>query len=123
MALDNAYIQGMEDMTNIIKAIFELTTGEREKKFGSVFVADILDKFDFQQIREKMQIQGTMRAKETHCYYIIRIVSEDDEGFKKVTAESKRYYSRPTFAEIDRYLTETGDINSFAVVEELYVRE
>ena len=49
--IDSAYIQGLEDGVNMIKAIFECSTSRRKEIFGETNVASILDRFDFIQIR------------------------------------------------------------------------
>ena len=49
---DQAFVNGMECGVNMVKAIFEMPTYEREKKFFETDVARILDKFDFSQIKE-----------------------------------------------------------------------
>ena len=50
--IDSAYIQGLEDGVNMVKAIYECSTGQRKEIFGETEVARILDKFDFAELRE-----------------------------------------------------------------------
>jgi hypothetical protein len=56
LTLSEDYIDGMRDMYNIIRAIYELPVGERVKKYRSADVATILDRFDFQQLRLRNNI-------------------------------------------------------------------
>ena len=49
---DMTFVNGMECGVNMVKAIFEMSVGERINTFGTSDVASILDKFDFAQIKE-----------------------------------------------------------------------
>lgn len=112
--MDSDYIQGMEDFYNIIKAIYELTYEERIRTFGVSHVSRIIDKFDFQQIREKM-------VDPVKKYYVIRGISVDDNGFKHVGAESGRLKFPPDDDMINAFMQIHKNI-SFATVEEIYTR-
>ena len=114
--MDKEYIQGMEDYHNIIKAIFELSPEERKERFGSPLVANIIDRFDFQQIRELM-------VERLEKKYIIRGIKEDDFGKKKIAVESDPLSFKPDETLINAFLNCHKDRNlSFATVEEIYVR-
>ena len=113
MDIDASYIQGMEDFYNIIKAIYELTYEERMRTFGMSHVSMIIDKFDFQQIREKM-------AHPLKRYFVIRGISVDDNGFKHARVESGRLQFRPDEAMIKAFMDIHKGI-SFCTIEEIYV--
>lgn len=51
LTLSEDYVDGMRDMYNVIKSIYELPVGERIRIYRSADVPTILDKFDFQQLR------------------------------------------------------------------------
>ena len=113
---DKAYCQGMEDMYDMIKAIFEMSVDDRVEKFGKANISMILDEYDFQQIKERLETLKT--------YYIIRGIKGDDNGYKKVVVESDRLTFRPDEVLINAFLNCHKNKNiSFAVVETIYVRE
>lgn len=107
------YTQGMEDGVILVKQIFELSQVERVNKFGSRNVADILDKFDFIQIKEKL-------AGEEVCtvYYVIRVFTE--KGY--VLHTSERMKIQPTSEIVLDYIMRYPGAE-FAKVETLFVRE
>ena len=109
------YIQGLEDMYNIIKAIFELTIDRRMQIFGEDTVPAILDKFDFQQIREKMVERIVVR-------YVIRGIKVNDQHEKRVIAESGHLKFRPDEDMVKAFLDVHPHV-TFACVEEIYVKE
>ena len=113
------YIQGYKDGLSTVIKMFEMTTGERQRRFGYELVADILDHYDYAEIKAEIE---SMDKKELHTYYIIRIITEDKEGFKKVSAESKWYPVHPTFSQIEEFMNPYDD-KSFAVVEQILVLE
>ena len=55
MKLDASYINGMEHGVNLVKDVFSMTVGERKIVFGESDVAKILDKFDFIQIKNRVE--------------------------------------------------------------------
>lgn len=114
MSLDASYIQGMEDFYNIIKAIYELTYEERMRTFGMSHVSMIIDKFDFQQIREKM-------LDPVKKFYVIRGISVDDNGIKRVMAESGRLKYMPDEDMVNVFLQIHKNV-SFATIQEIFVR-
>lgn len=113
---DKAYCQGMEDMYDMIKSIFEMSVDDRVEKFGKANISMILDEYDFQQIKERLETLKT--------YYIIRGIKVDDNGYKKVVVESDRLTFRPDEVLINAFLNCHKNKNiSFAAVETIYVRE
>ena len=115
--LDRNYIDGMSDGVLLVRRIFELDRYDRIKLFNESDVAKILDKFDFQQIRE---ILGRP-DKELTKYYIIRGI-KTSIGNKKVIAESGRLYIEPTDEMIEAFLLNHSE-SDFAVTETIYTRE
>ena len=118
MSIDeqNSYVQGLEDMYNIIKSILELPSDKRQERFGAVLIADIMDKFDFQQIRELM-------VERLEKKYVIRGIKENDYGQKKVAVESDPLSVEPDEILINAFLNCHKDKHiQFAVVETIYTR-
>ena len=115
--LDRNYIDGMSDGVLLVRRIFELDRYDRIKLFNESDVAKILDKFDFQQIRE---ILGRP-DKELKKYYIIRGI-KTSIGNKKAIAESGRLYIEPTDEMIEAFLLNHSEVD-FAVTETIYTRE
>ena len=115
MSADESYINGLEDMYNIIKSIYELTIDRRMQIFGEDTVPAILDKFDFQQIREKMVERIVVR-------YVIRGIKVNDQHEKRVIAESGRLKFRPDEDMVKAFLDVHPHV-TFACVEEIYVKE
>lgn len=113
--MDTDFINGIETGIEIVRSIYELSTGERKQRFGSTSVPEILDKFDFAQIRNLMSIKKTLRK-----YYLIRGIK--NVGHKKeVKWESDLLEGYPSDAMIQCYL-EKNDAD-FAVVGEIYKTE
>lgn len=113
------YIEGFKDGLDAVIKMFEMSTDERQMRFGYTFVADILDHYDYAEIKAEIE---SIDKKELHTYYVIRIITEDKEGFKKVSAESKWYPVHPTFSQIEEFMNPYDD-KSFAVVEQIFVLE
>lgn len=112
---DKAYVQGMSDGVEMVKALFEMSTDERQEKFGHFLVAEILDNFDFIQIRERME--------SLNKYYIIRGIVANDQ-VKRCVVESDRLSFKPDEVLINAFLNCHKDKNiNFAIVEEIFVRE
>ena len=117
MSADESYINGLEDMYNIIKSIYELTIDRRMQIFGEDTVPAILDKFDFQQIREKMVERIVVR-------YVIRGISVNDYNQKRVVVESEPLTIKPDEILVNAFLNCHKDKNiKFATVEEIYIKE
>lgn len=113
---DNAYINGFVDAVEMIKKLYSLSIDERLDKFEEHQVPTILDKYDFAQIRERLETLNK--------YYIIRGIRVNDEGFKKVVAESDKLSLKPDEVLINAFLNYHKNKNvSFAIVEEIFVRE
>ena len=113
---DKAYCQGMEDMYDMIKSIFEMTVDERVERFGKGNISVILDEYDFTQIKERLENLNT--------YYIIRGIRVEDSGLKHVVVESDRLSCKPDEILINAFLNCHKAKNlSFAVIEEIYMRE
>lgn len=70
----DSYIQGLEDGVGMIKEIYALTSERRKELFGSPVVSEILDKFDFAQLKEKLDIPIQVRK-----IYEITIVCDHNE--------------------------------------------
>ena len=115
--LDRNYIDGMSDGVLLVRRLFELDRYDRIKHFNESDVAKILDKFDFQQIRE---ILGRP-DKELKKYYIIRGI-KTSIGNKKVIVESGRLFIEPTDEMIEAFLLNHSEVD-FAVTETIYTRE
>ena len=114
---DEAYINGMEHMYDIIKRILELSLEERTSRFGSPNLPTILDKFDFAQLRERM-------VERIEKKYVIRGITINDYHQKKVAVESDPLDIKPDETLINAFLNCHKNKNiSFAVVETIYVRE
>lgn len=117
MNTDKAYVQGLEDMYNTIKAIFELTSGERCKRFDTYSIPFILGKFDFYEVYEKMH--NPIEVK-----YVIRGISVNDYNQKKVVVESEPLTIKPDEMLVNAFLNCHKDKNiKFATVEEIYIKE
>lgn len=113
---DSAYINGLSDGVDMIKSIFEMSIEERMGRFGKANISQILDEYDFQQIKERLETLKT--------YFIIRGIRVDDYGYKKVVVESDRLTFRPDEVLINAFLNCHKNKNiSFAAVETIYVRE
>ena len=126
---DKDFINGIETGLIMVRQIFELSVSERKRAFGYEDVAQILDKFDFQQIGEMLKAAENKKSKELHCYYIIRGIKVDENGYKKVTVESERYRFNPSWELIDSFMKyHTLPIDGipqvdFATVETIWVME
>ena len=124
---DKDYIDGLEDGINLVKQIYELSVSQRKKMFGSETVPDILDRFDFAQINTILE--SKQPTKELKCFYIIRGIKVDKNGYKKVTVESERYKYNPSWDVIDSFMKyHTLPIDNipqvdFATVECIWVYE
>lgn len=113
----DSYIQGQEDMYNTLKAIYELTFDEREKRFGETAISYILDKFDFHEVYEKMN--NPIEVK-----YIIRGIKVNDYNQKRVVVESEPLTIKPDEMLVNAFLNCHKDKNiKFATVEEIYIKE
>ena len=113
---DSAYINGLSDGVDMIKAIFEMSVDDRVEKFGKANISQILDEYDFQQIKDRLE---TLKK-----YYIIRGINVDKYGYKKVVVESDRLSVEPDEVLINAFLNCHKDKNiTFAVKEQIYVRE
>jgi hypothetical protein len=113
---DKAYCQGMEDMYDMIKAIFEMSVDDRVEKVGKANISMILDEYDFQQIKEHLETLNK--------YYIIRGIKVDDNGYKHVVVESDRLSCRPDEILINAFLNcHKNKHLTFATTETIYVRE
>ena len=125
---DKDFINGIETGIEIVKRIFELSVDERKRLFGLSDVALILIRFDFQQISELLKVDEK-NFKELKCYYIIRGIKVDENGYKKVTAESERYRFCPSRELIESFINyhtlPCNDIPQvdFATVETIWVME
>ena len=125
---DKDFINGIETGIEIVKRIFELSVDERKRLFGLSDVALILIRFDFQQISELLKVDEKT-FKELKCYYIIRGIKVDENGNKKVTAESERYRFNPSRELIESFMKyhtlPCDDIPQvdFATVETIWVME
>lgn len=106
------YTQGMEDGVILVKQIFELSQVERVNKFGSRNVADILDKFDFIQIKEKLSGEEVCTV-----YYVIKAF--DKSGY---IHKSGRMKIQPTPEIVLDFLNRNPDAE-YAKFETLFVRE
>lgn len=115
---DEDYYNGMEDGILMTKAILELDMSSRKELFGDYDVTNILDKFDFRQIHEKLKVRKP--EKELKKYYIIRGIKVDDNGFKRCIEESKYLTSMPDDRQIEGFLI-INDKVTFATVQEIYV--
>lgn len=115
---DEDYFNGMEDGVLMAKAILELDMSSRKEMFGDYDVANILDKFDFRQIHEKLKARQP--EKELKKYYIIRGIKVDDNGFKRCREESEYLTRKPDDGQIEDFLR-INDKATFAVVQEIYV--
>lgn len=105
------YVQGMEDMYNIVKALYELPVDERVAKYRTSDVAQIIDRFNFAQLR-------TMHERKLQKYYVIRAIKATTCS-KEVIAESIKLEFPPTDDMIKDFLSQHTDA-SFAVVEYIY---
>ena len=92
-----------------------MSQDERIIRFGYPKVEYIMDKFDFQQIREKMVEQIVVR-------YVIRGIKVNDQHEKRVIAESGRLKFRPDEDMVKAFLDVHPHV-TFACVEEIYVKE
>lgn len=113
---DKLYVQGLEDGVNMIKAIFELSIDERMERFGKANISQILDEYDFQQIKERLE---TLKK-----YYILRGIRVEPNDIKRVVVESDRLTIKPDEILINAFLNCHRAKNiSFTCVEEIYVKE
>ncbi len=123
MNKDNDYIDGFEDGVLLIKNILSLSVEERLRRFRSADIAVILDKFDFQQLKE---LYNTPADKKLELYYVIRGFKENNTGIKRVTIESRRYEYCPSPETIEQFIRTNNlqtQLVDFATVEEIYVYE
>ena len=117
MNTDKAYVQGLEDMYNTIKAIFEMSHEARSEKFGSPYVASIMNEHDFVEVFEEMN--NPIKVK-----YIIRGIKVNDYNQKRVVVESGQLDFKPDEVLVNAFLNCHKDKGvSFATIEEIYVRE
>jgi hypothetical protein len=113
---DSAYINGLSDGVGMVKTIFEMSIEERMERFGKANISQILDEYDFQQIKDRLE---TLKK-----YYIIRGINVDKDGFKKVVVETDRLSFEPDELLINAFLNCHKDKNiTFAVAQTIYVRE
>lgn len=115
---DEDYFNGMEDGVLMVKAILELDMSSRKEMFGDYDVTNILDKFDFRQIHEKLKVRKP--EKELKKYYVIRGIKVDENGFKKCISESAYMTKKPDDRQIEGFLR-INDKVTFAVVQEIYI--
>ena len=122
MNKDNDYIDGFEDGVLLIKNILSLSVEERLRRFRSADISNILDRFDFQQIKE---LYNTPADKELKVYYVIRGI-QTNGLLKRVTVESERYEYFPSPNTIEQFIR-TNNLQTklvdFATVEHIYVYE
>lgn len=115
---DEDYYNGMEDGVLMTKAILELDMSSRKELFGDYDVTNILDKFDFRQIHEKLKVREP--EKELKKFYMIRAIKVADNGFKKCIDESEYFITKPDDKQIEGFLR-INDAATFAAVEEIYI--
>lgn len=126
---DKDFINGIETGLIMVRQIFELSVDERKRAFGCDDVAQILDKFDFQQISELLKTGESNKEKELKHYYIIRGIRINENGKKEVVVESERYKFNPSRELIESFLKyHTLPIDGipqvdFATVELIWVME
>lgn len=126
---DKDFINGIETGLIMVRQIFELSVDERKRAFGCDDVAQILDKFDFQQISELLKTGESNKEKELKHYYIIRGIRINENGKKEVVVESERYKFNPYRELIESFLKyHTLPIDGipqvdFATVELIWVME
>ena len=122
MNKDNDYIDGFEDGVLLIKNILSLSVEERLRRFRSADIAVILDKFDFQQLKE---LYNTPADKKLKVYYVIRGI-QTNGLLKRVTVESRRYEYCPSPDTIEQFIRTNNlqtQLVDFATVEIIYVYE
>ena len=115
---DEDYYNGMEDGVLMVKAILELDMSRRKEMFGDYDVTNILDKFDFRQIHEKLKVRKP--EKELKKYYVIRGIRVVNNGFKRCIEESEYFEMKPDDRQIEGFLR-INDAATFAAVEEIYI--
>lgn len=116
IAEQNHYIQGLEDGIGLVKTLFSLSLDERLDKFGEHQVATILDRYDFTEIKERLETLSK--------YYVIRGIREECDGVKKCVVESDRLTMKPDDVLINAFLNCHKKRNiSFVSVETIYIRE
>lgn len=112
---DDAYTNGFSDAIDMVKKLYEFSNLERYEKFGYDHVSNILEELDFSEIRDRME--------SLNKYYIIRGVVANDQ-VKRCVVESDRLSFKPDDVLINAFLNLHKDKNiSFAIVEEIFVRE
>lgn len=110
------YYEGMEIGVQIVKDILSLSTHERMERFGKTDITQILDDFDFTQLKDLMAKEIVLNKR-----YVIRgIVDRGTE--KKVISESIKYKMYPSDDMILEFWSTCPDA-TFIVVEEIYIRE
>lgn len=112
------YFSGMEDGIGMVRRILELDMSSRKELFGDYDVTNILDKFDFRQIHEKLKVRKP--EKELKKFYMIRGIKVDENGFKKCIAESEYFEMKPDDRQIESFLR-VNDTATFASVVEIYI--
>lgn len=118
----DSYIQGLEDGIEIVKAIYSLDRFDRQKYFHETKVSNILNRFDFAQIREIVNGIKHEDIREIKKYYIIRGIHINlNNNEKSVVAESIKLAFAPDEEMINTFLAVHTDVD-FAVCEEIYVR-
>jgi len=116
--LDQNYFDGLSDGVMMVKTILELDMSSRKELFGDYDVSNILDKFDFRQIHEKLKARQP--EKELKKFYMIRAIKVADNGFKKCIDESEYFITKPDDKQIEGFLR-ISDAATFAAVEEIYI--
>lgn len=116
IAEQNQYIQGLEDGIGLVKALYSLSIDERLDRFEEHQVPTILDKYDFAQIKERLETLNK--------YYVIRGIREECDGVKRCVVESDRLSFKPDDVLINAFLNCHKEKKiSFVSVETIYVRE
>jgi len=117
MREDESFINGMEEMFNVIKECFELSPEERKERFGETMVAHIMDKHDFLEVYDRM-------TNPIEVKYVIRGIMVNDYGQKKVVVESDPLTFKPDELLVNAFLNCHKKKNiAFAAVEEIYVKK
>lgn len=116
--LEENYKAGMDDCFLTIKRLYELSADERDELFDTTVVANIIDRYDITDIREKLKKSD----KVLKTFFVIKGICSNSNGAKMVCAMSGRLKFEPTDEMIEAFLT-THPVADFAYVNKLYVRE
>lgn len=116
--LEENYKAGMDDCFLTIKRLYELSSDERDELFSSTVVANIIDRYDITDIREKLKKSD----KVVKTFFVIKGIRSNSNGAKMVCAMSGRLKFEPTDEMIEAFLS-THPVADFAYVNKLYVRE